>query len=99
MTKMAIILTPRERTALKGRAHALEPVVQIGHDGLTDAVLAEIDRALIAHELIKVRAGGHERGDRDALLDAICASTGAAKVQQVGKVMVLWRPRPEDDDD
>jgi len=80
---------------LKGRAHALEPVVQIGHDGLTDAVLGEIDRALTAHELIKVRAGGHERGDRAALLAAICASTGAASVQQVGKIMVLWRPRPE----
>jgi putative YhbY family RNA-binding protein len=96
---MLTILTARERAALKGRAHALEPVVQIGHDGLTDAVLAEIDRALTAHELIKVRAGGHERGDRATLLDAICASTGAAKVQQVGKVMVLWRPRPDEADE
>ena len=94
-----IQLTPRERAALKGRAHALEPVVQIGHDGLTDAVLAEIDRALTAHELIKVRAGGHEREDRAALFDAICAATGAADVQQVGKVLVLWRPRPENTDD
>ena len=95
---MSTILTPRERQALKGRAHALEPIVQIGNGGLTDAVLAEIDRALTAHELVKVRAGGHERDDRTALLDAICAATGAAKVQQVGKVMVLWRPRPADDD-
>jgi RNA-binding protein len=96
---MSTILTPRERAALKGRAHALEPVVQIGHDGLTEAVLAEIDRALTAHELIKARAAGHERGDRAALLDAICAATGAAGVQQVGKVMVLWRPRPDNEDD
>jgi len=96
---MSTVLTPRERTALKARAHALEPVVQIGHDGLTDAVLAEIDRALTSHELIKMRAWAHERDDRSALLDAICASTGAAKVQQVGKVMVLWRPRPDDEDD
>src|SRR5262249_43233965 len=95
--RMSTTLTPRERAALKGRAHALEPIVQIGHDGLTEAVIAEIDRALTAHELIKVRAGGHERDDRDAILDAICASTGAAKVQQVGKVMVLWRPRPEEE--
>jgi RNA-binding protein len=93
---MTPTLTPRERVALKARAHALEPIVQIGHDGLTDAVIAEIERALTAHELIKVRAARHERDDRDTLLEEICARTGAASVQQVGKVMVLWRPRPLD---
>jgi RNA-binding protein len=88
-------LTPRERIHLKGRAHALEPVVTIGQDGLTEPVLREIDRALTAHELIKVRAGSSDRHERRALIDAICERTGATAVQHVGKVLVLWRPRPE----
>ena len=92
---MPITLTARERAYLKARAHALEPVVQIGHGGLTDAVVRQIDDALTAHELIKVRAGAAERADRTALAGDICARTGAAAVQQVGKVIVLWRPRPD----
>lgn len=92
---MAPTLTSRERTHLKARAHALEPVVHIGHAGVTDAVLAEVDRALTAHELIKVRAGGQERDERAAVLETLVARTGAAVVQTVGKVMVLWRPAPE----
>ena len=49
--------TTRERAALKARAHALEPVVRVGHAGVTDAMVAEVDRALEAHELIKVKIG------------------------------------------
>jgi len=89
-------LTTRERSFLKARAHPLEPIVSIGHDGLTDAVLKEIDRALTAHELIKVRANAGDRAVLRALLDTICERTGAEAVQQVGKVLVLWRPRPLD---
>ncbi|MGC4085524.1 MAG: ribosome assembly RNA-binding protein YhbY [Vicinamibacterales bacterium] len=96
---MPVHLTPRERASLKGRAHALEPVVQIGHAGLTDAVIAEAERALTAHELIKVRIGGDDREARAALVDDLCARTDAAKVQTVGKIAVLWRPRPLDDAD
>lgn len=87
-------LLPGERKALKARAHALEPVVIIGHDGLTPAVLREVEVALAAHELIKVRATVDDREGRAAMLDRICAETGAAPVQQVGKVFVLWKPRP-----
>jgi putative YhbY family RNA-binding protein len=87
------MLTPPERKALKGRAHKLEPVVQIGAKGLTDEVVAEIERALDAHQLIKVRAGGLERDARDQALDAICRRTGAQAVQQVGKVFVLFRKK------
>jgi putative YhbY family RNA-binding protein len=61
------MLTGSERKALKGKAHKLEPVVQIGAKGLTDEVFAEIERALIAHELIKVRAAGLERDARSSL--------------------------------
>lgn len=91
---MPVALTSRERSSLKARAHALEPVVHIGHGGLTEAVVAEVERALTAHELIKVRAGAAERDERARLLEAITARTDAAVVQTVGKIMVLWRPRP-----
>jgi RNA-binding protein len=89
------MLTASQRKALKARAHKLEPVVQIGAKGLTDEVVAEIDRALKVHELIKVRAGGLERGERDQALGSICEKTGAQAVQQVGKVFVLFRKNDE----
>jgi putative YhbY family RNA-binding protein len=89
-------LTARERSHLKARAHALEPVVHIGHGGLTDAVVHEVDRALTAHELIKVRIGGDDRETRATLSDELCERTGASPVQRVGKVLVLWRERPSE---
>lgn len=88
-------LTTKARAALKARAHALEPVVRVGHSGVTDAMVAEIDRALEAHELIKVKIGEGDRDERGAHTEAIAARTGAAVVQRVGRVLVLWRPRPE----
>jgi RNA-binding protein len=90
-------LTTRERASLKARAHALEPVVRIGHAGLTDASADAIGRALDAHELIKVKLGEGDRDERAVVTDAIRARTGAALVQQVGRVLVLWRPRPDED--
>jgi RNA-binding protein len=87
-------MTPAERKALKARAHKLEPVVIIGGKGLTDAVVAEIDRALKSHELIKVRAPAMERDDRAAAAEEIRERTGAELVQQVGKVLVLFRKNP-----
>ena len=87
------MLKPAERKALKAKAHKLEPVVQIGAKGLTEEVFAEIERALHAHELIKVRAGAMERDARDEALGAICERTGAEAVQQIGKVFVLYRAR------
>lgn len=92
---MPVSLTPRERAHLKARAHALEPKVQVGQSGLTDAVVKEIDRALAAHELIKVKILA-DRDVREDIADAICARTDAAIVQQVGKVVVLWRPGPDE---
>ena len=89
------MLTPVERKALKAKAHKLDPVVHIGAKGMTDEVIAEIDRALRSHELIKVRAGSMERDARDEAFDSICARTGAEAVQQVGKVFVIYRRRPD----
>lgn len=66
---------------------------------MTDALVAEVDRALTAHELIKVKLGAADRDVRDAHADALCARTDAVSVQRVGKVIVLWRPRREDADE
>jgi RNA-binding protein len=90
---MGPVLTARERAHLKARAHALEPVVQLGSAGATDAVVTEVDRALTAPELIKVKIAG-ERNDRAATGDELCARTGATAVHRVGKILILWRPRP-----
>jgi len=89
-------LTTRQRAALKARAHALEPLVTVGQAGASDAVVAEVDRALTAHGLIKVRLAGADRDARAALKATLCNRTGADAVQQVGRVLVLWRPRPDD---
>jgi RNA-binding protein len=89
------MLNAAERKSLKARAHALEPVVTIGGKGVTGEVLAEIDRALKAHELIKIRAAGLERDAREQALAAICAKTGAQAVQHIGKVLVLFRKNDE----
>ena len=88
-------MTPQEKKLLKARAHKLDPIVFIGGKGLTDAVIAEIDFALKAHELIKVRAGTMDRHERAKAMSSICARTGAEAVQQIGKIFVLYRKKPE----
>ena len=89
-------LTPKQRQALKGRAHALSATVLLGNQGLTDAVVKEIDRALAAHELIKVRVPGDEREARDAIYREVAERLNAARVQSIGKLLVFYRPLPED---
>jgi RNA-binding protein len=89
------MLSPAERKSLKARAHKLEPVVIVGGKGLTDEVVKEIDRALKAHELIKVRAAALERQERGSLLEQILEKTGAERVQEIGKVFVIYRKNDE----
>ncbi len=84
-------LTPRERAALRAAAHPLKPVVLIGDNGLTEAVLKEIDLNLSAHELIKVRAGTADRETRDTLLATICDTLSCAAVHHLGKMLILYR--------
>jgi RNA-binding protein len=93
---MSLTLTSRQRAHLKARAHALEPVVQIGHGGAQEPVVAEVETALTAHELIKVRINA-DRDERVEIADTLSTRTGAAIVQRVGKIVVLWRPRPKED--
>lgn len=89
-------LSGADRRALRARAHALKPVVRVAADGLTPGVLAELERALAAHELIKIHAATNDREARQALLVSICEQTNAHPVQIIGKVLVAYRPRPED---
>ena len=88
----ALELTPAQRKEHRAGAHHLHPVVQVGADGLTPAVVKEIDGALKAHGLIKVRVFSDDRLARETLLADIADRLGAAPIQHIGKLLVLWRP-------
>lgn len=90
----AITLTSHQRKEKRADAHHLDPVVLIGGDGLTPAVIREIDAALNAHGLIKVRVFSDERTSREAMLTTLTDQLGAAAIQHIGKLLVLWRPVP-----
>lgn len=91
----AIELTPADRKAKRGEAHHLEPVVMIGAEGLTPAIVKETDAALKAHGLIKIRMFSDDRAAREAALAELADRLDAAPVQHIGKLLVLWRPLPE----
>ena len=69
----------------------------IGEAGLSSEVMREIEANLRSHELIKIRVLGAERGTRTSLVSAICGETGAQPVQQIGKILVIYRPRPPEE--
>lgn len=90
-----IQLTPAERREQRANAHHLDPVVIVGGDGLTPAVQKEIDSALNAHGLIKVRVFNDDRAARELMYQQLTAELSAAPIQHIGKLLVLWRPQPE----
>jgi RNA-binding protein len=90
----AIQLTPAQRKEHRSSAHHLDPVVMIGGDGLTTAVEKEIDGALNAHGLIKVRVMSDDRAAREGMFAQLADKLGAAPIQHIGKLLVLWRPIP-----
>jgi RNA-binding protein len=90
-----ITLTPAQRKVHRADAHHLDPVVLIGGDGLTAAVKKEVDAALKAHGLIKVRVFSDDRAAREAMLQTLSDELDAAPIQHIGKLLVLWRPLPE----
>ena len=94
-TTPAPVLDAAQRKSLRALAHHLDPVVTIGDAGLTAAVLAETERALNAHGLIKIRVHGDDREQRLAMLTEICEQLGCAPVQTIGKLLVVWREKPE----
>lgn len=89
------MLTADGKRALRAQAHHLKPVVLIGQHGMSAAVLAEIDLALNAHELIKIRFRGAEREARAAEVTRVCEALGCEFVSGIGGTAVLWRARPE----
>jgi RNA-binding protein len=90
-----ILLTPAQRKDHRADAHHLDAVVMIGADGLTGAVKKEIDAALKAHGLIKVRVQSDDRTGREAMFQALADELDAAPIQHIGKLLVLWRPKAE----
>ncbi|OBU10081.1 RNA-binding protein [Photobacterium aquimaris] len=84
-------LSTKQKQFLKGLAHNLKPVVLMGANGLTEAVLAEIDLALNHHELVKVKVASEDRETKLLIVDAIIRETKAEKVQVIGKTLVLYR--------
>lgn len=90
----AIQLTIAQRKEHRAQAHHLSPVVMIGNDGLTAAVKKETDAALNAHGLIKVRVLGDDRSQRESIYQTLADELGAAPIQHIGKLLVLWRPKP-----
>ena len=90
-----IELTPAERREQRAQAHHLDPVVMVGGDGITPNVRKEIDAALNAHGLIKVRVFNDDRAARELMYQELAADLSAAPIQHIGKLLVLWRPQPE----
>lgn len=90
-----IELTPTQRRAFRAQAHHLHPVVSVAGNGLTPAVLKEIDNALQSHELIKIRVYGEDRAQRDSILATVCSELGAASVQHIGKTLIVWREKAQ----
>lgn len=90
-----IQLTPAQRKEHRADAHHLDPVVMVGNDGLTANVKKEIDSALNAHGLIKVRVFSDDRVAREAMFQLLAEELSAAPIQHIGKLLVLWRPKVE----
>ena len=90
-------LTGAQRRRLRALAHDERPVAQLGRHGLSETFLAELDRALDEHELIKVRLRGAEREERAMLVDELEVRLGCAPVSLVGTVAILYRPASDPD--
>jgi len=82
---------------LRAIGHRLKPVVTVGSGGLSNAVLAELDRALADHELIKIKLAVGDRDARGHVLDELLSRSGAELIQRVGNTALILRPSPEPD--
>lgn len=89
---MSTALTSSQTRFLRGQAHDLKALLQIGAKGLTPSFLAELDAVLEQHELVKVKVGAEDREVRDAMITEISEKSSAVLVQRIGHVAVLYRP-------
>ncbi len=85
-------LTEKQKRHLRALGHAKKPVVFVGGASLTSNVVHELDEALKAHELLKVRVGAGDREERDSIIERMCREAGATLVQRIGHVALLYRP-------
>ena len=92
---MSIVLTPAQNRFLRGTAHDLKALLQIGGKGVTPAFLAELDEVLERHELIKVKVAAEDREARDVMVGELVDASGSALIQRIGHVAVLYRPARE----
>jgi RNA-binding protein len=92
---MPIVLTAAQNRFLRGQAHDLNAMLQVGGKGLSDAVVAEVAGALEHHELIKVKVAAEDREAREAIIADLAARSDAALVQRIGHVAILYRPNEE----
>lgn len=88
----AVQLTSAQTRFLRGQAHDLRAMLQVGGKGITDALVAEVAAALEQHELIKVKVGADDREVRDAMIRDLADRAGAALVQRIGHTAVLYKP-------
>ncbi|HEY9017467.1 ribosome assembly RNA-binding protein YhbY [Thiomicrospira sp.] len=86
-------LTANQKKFLRGIAHGLNPVIIIGSQGVTDSLMAELNKSLEHHELLKVKMAAGEREDRKAIIDYVLTHSKAKLVQTVGKMFVIYRAR------
>lgn len=92
---MPVALTAAQTRFLRGQAHDLKALLQIGNKGVTPAFIAELDAVLEQHELVKVKVAGEDREARDAMIGDLADQAGAALVQRIGHTAVLYRPSKE----
>ncbi|MGJ7458139.1 ribosome assembly RNA-binding protein YhbY [Halomonas sp. MA07-2] len=88
-------LSQAQKKAFRSIGHHLNPVVTVSENGISEGVLAELDRALSDHELIKIKLALPERDDRAAMLQKLVAASGAELVQTIGKMALLYRRNPQ----
>lgn len=88
-------LSNKQKQYLKGLAHPLKPVVQLGGNGFTEGVLAEIENALAHHELIKVKVPSEDRDEKKLIMDAIIRETGAERLQVIGHTLIMYKASEE----
>lgn len=88
-------LSGKQKRHLRGLAHSLSPVVQIGKQGLNDAIAAQVDAALLAHELIKVKVLQEAPCKLEQAVEFLQQKTGAREAQKIGRTLVLFRAHPE----
>jgi len=89
-------LTGKQKSYLRSLAHKLKPVVQVGHQGATEGVLAAVEVALERHELIKVKVSGESETDVIEIAPALEQGTSSQVAQIIGHTVVLYRRRDKD---